>query len=359
MGGCCRLVEVPEGSSRTRIKRVYDGMVERVPAAARLARTALAPLASSSLPIPTSDGFVESLEVDLIHFTVPQAFLTELPSIYQPHDLLHRHYPEQFGRLHATYRERTYRAFCERANIVVVMTEWGRADLLAAYDLAPDRVAVVPWAPVAGLTSGDDVALAELPERFLLYPAQTWPHKNHVGLLDAIAELRRRGTIVPLVATGRQTEHMAEIRRRMTQLGLDDQVRFLGYVDDADLSSLYRQATALVFPSLFEGWGLPVVEAFAVGLPVLCSRSTALTEVAGDAALMFDPEDPNSIADAIARVWADDRLRAELRQRGQLRAAGLSWERTARVIRALHRKVTGRSLDEDDLELLAPPTLPA
>ena len=359
IGEGCRIVEVPRGYGRTGLRRAYDAVAQRAPAVARMARRAAAPLTGVSMPIAKSDAFIESMGVDVVHFTTPQAYLTDLPSIYQPHDLLHRHHPEQFDAVHARYREGAYRAFSDQASIVAVMTEWGRADICRAFGLPPGRIAVVPWAPVAGLRRITEPSPdLDVPDRFLLYPAQTWPHKNHIRLLEALALLRKQGTIVPLVCTGRQTEHMTAIRRQIETLRIGDQVRFLGYVSAGDLDAIYRRATALVFPSRFEGWGLPVVEAFAFDLPVASSNATCLPEVAGGGALMFDPESTEDMASAIARIWTDDHLRSELRAAGRRRVGELSWERTARIYRALYRHVAGRVLTDEDRALLAPPTLP-
>jgi glycosyltransferase involved in cell wall biosynthesis len=358
MGGPNRLIEVPPGFGKARLRRAYDAISARVPAFGRLVKAAASPLARLKMPIPMSDGFVESLGVDLVHFTTPQAFRTELPSIYHPLDLLHRHHPDQFGALHASYREEMYRAFCEEAAIVAVMTQWGRADLIAAFGLAPSRVAAVPLAPVAGLVStGPSRADLDLPDRYLLYPAQTWPHKNHIRLIEAMASLREQGSVVSLVCTGRQTEHMPAIQKRIDELRIGEQVRFTGYVSQSDLDAIYRSATALVFPSRFEGWGLPVVEAFAFDVPVACSNATCLPEVAGGAALLFNPDSTEEIAAAITRIWTDDGLRSTLRERGRRRVGELSWERTARIYRALYRRVAGRALTDEDRALLAPPTL--
>jgi glycosyltransferase involved in cell wall biosynthesis len=352
LGGGCRLVSVDAGFGKTRARRAYDRVSTASPRFGLVLQQAQA-RASSVPAVPRSDGFVESLGVHLVHFALPQAFLTTVPSIYTPHDLLHLHHPEAMTKLHVAYRDRAYRAFSAQARVVLAMTEWGRTDLVQAFELPPSQVAVVPWAPVTGSgeTNGSECSLpVDLPKQFLLYPAQTWPHKNHLGLLDALAVLRERGVIVPLVCTGVLNGHFAAVRRRMETLGLGDQVRFLGYVREGELSALYAAATALVFPSRFEGWGLPVVEAFAHGLPVACSDATALPEVAGGAALLFR-------ADAIARTWTDAALRADLVQRGRDRVALLGWDRTARILRALYRQVAGRPMTDEDRVLLAPPVL--
>jgi glycosyltransferase involved in cell wall biosynthesis len=361
LGGPCRLLKVPASLGQTRRRATFEKLSGKTPRLGRLAARAASAFGRVVVAIPASDGFVESLQPDAIHFTTQQAFVTQVPSIYQVHDLQHVHRPELLTPLQVKYREVAYRAFCDQATLVAVMTEWGRSDVCSWAGLARERVAVVPWAPAAGLTaspgaSGGGMA-ADLPERFLLYPAQTWPHKNHKKLLEAIWLLRTRGFRVSLVCTGRRNDYYPEIERRVNELGLSDAVRFTGYVSDADLAALYGRATALVFPSLFEGWGLPVVEAFQFGLPVACSAVTVLPEVAGGAAVFFDPEDTGDIADAIVRILSDDALRRDLSERGHRRAEALSWARTARIFRAIYRRMTGRDLSDEDRALLAPPTM--
>jgi glycosyltransferase involved in cell wall biosynthesis len=159
------------------------------------------------------------------------------------------------------------------------------------------------------------------------------PHKNLVRLLDAIAQLpaeRRPSLVLP----GYPTPHEAELRARAAHLGL--QVAFPAWVPDADLEGLYALAAAFVFPSLAEGFGLPVLEAMARGVPVACSDRSSLPEVAGDAALLFDPTDPAAITRAIERLLGDAELAAELARRGRLRAARFTWERAARETLAVY-----------------------
>jgi glycosyltransferase involved in cell wall biosynthesis len=361
LSGRCRLVVVERAMGKSHRRRAFEWISANLAGLASVASRVAPLIGRAAVPIPKSDGTVEGLGVDLLHFATPQGFVTEVPTIYQPHDLLHVHLPETLTPLRRAYRERAYREFSQRAVLVAAMTEWGRADLCRHLPVVPSRVAVVPWAPVAGLeagTVGDGGALPTgLPEHFLLYPAQTWPHKNHLRMLEAIDLLRAEGVRIDVVCTGRINPHFDVIQRRVRELDLVDQVQFLGYVATEELTSLYRRATALVFPSLFEGWGLPVVEAFALGLPVASSNATVLPEVTGGAALLFDPTDARAIADAIVRIWTDEPLRASLRERGRIRAAALSWDRTARIFRAIYRKVAGRTLTDEDRALLAPPTL--
>jgi glycosyltransferase involved in cell wall biosynthesis len=191
-----------------------------------------------------------------------------------------------------------------------------------------------------------------------LYPAQTWPHKNHVRLIQALVQLRERGVIVPLVCTGRQNEHFPNIRAAVEAAGLGDSVRFLGFVRPEQLRGLYARARILVMPTLFEaagGFG-PVAEAFLSGLPVACSNVTSLPEQVGDAALLFDPCIVESIADAVGRLWTDASLRERMARQGRVRVSAFSWDRTAAVFRAHYRRLAGRLLDANDRCLIEQPT---
>jgi glycosyltransferase involved in cell wall biosynthesis len=361
IGSSCRLETVPRGYGKTRPRLAFEAISRRAPRASRRAGHIAARLPRASLSLPRSNGYLESLMPQVVHFIAPQAVLTDVPSIYQPHDLLHHHHPELLTPLQVRYRKLAYPAFSRQAFLVATMTEWGRHDLVSSLGLPASRIAVVPWAPVADLATGTGNVWpsrpAGLPDRFMLYPAQTWPHKNHLALLEALATLNERGLVIPVVFTGRQNEQFGAIQRRMEALALADQVRFLGFVSTETLQALYRAATALVFPSLFEGWGLPVVEAFRFGLPVVCSDATVLPEVAQDAALYFDASKPSEIAAAMQSVWFDAGVRERLIERGRARVASLRWDRTAKTFRSLYRLIVGMELSDEDRVLLAPPTL--
>jgi glycosyltransferase involved in cell wall biosynthesis len=312
-----------------------------------------------------SDGTIEIGGVDVMHFLLTQAFLTKVPSIYHPHDLQHLHFPEFFPIEEIERRELTYRTYVDQAELAVVMTSWGKDDLVSKFGISPDKVAVVPWASVLSnypVPSDSDLAAVRdrlgLPERFVLFPAQTFEHKNHQRLLDALAILRdKHGLEVTAVCPGKHSDHFPEVEGRVRELGLADIARFPGFVSPLELRSLYTLATALVFPSLFEGWGLPVSEAFWIGLPVACSAIPSLVDVAGDAALTFDPRSPEQIADSVMRLWNDPPLRESLAEKGKKRAGQFSFDHTARLFRAHYRRIGGRRLSSEDRDLLAAPPL--
>jgi glycosyltransferase involved in cell wall biosynthesis len=296
----------------------------------------------------------------VVHFPVQSASVTRVPSIYQPWDLQHLHLPQFFTEAQLVGRERRYRAFCLQAALVVVATKWVKADVSRQLGIPIERIAVVNPGPAIDAyvppTTVNEASITErlgLPDRYIFYPAQAWGHKNHERLLDALSLLRDRGVVVSLVCSGYRNERYPVVLRYAEELRLEAQVRFIGYVGPTEIQVVYRRATALVFPSLYEGWGLPILEAFSAGLAVACSNVTSLPELVRDAAIVFDPFEANAIASAVERLWTDDQLRARLVERGRARAAQFDWNRTARLMRAHYRRVARRYLDADDLELIA------
>jgi glycosyltransferase involved in cell wall biosynthesis len=351
--GPCRVLHSRRSYLNRRSRAVTRALLERLPGVG--VRFAVRP----------SDGTVERRGADVMHFPFQDAFTTEVPSIYQPHDLQHLHLPHLFSAWERTRRDAIYRTHCDRAARVVAMTSWGRRDFVQSYDLPPEKVSVVPGGSVLreypAPTDADLDRLRSrlsLPEAFLLYPAQTWPHKNHERLLEAIARLRdESGTAIPLVCPGKQTRDYRGIRDLVSGLGLTETTSFPGFVSSLELRGLYELGTALVFPSRFEGWGLPVCEAFDAGLPVASSSATGLPDVVGDAGVLFDPDDVPEMARQLQRLWTDGDLRADLRERGRKRAARFSFDHTAKLFRAHYRQIGGRALSEEDRILLANPPL--
>jgi glycosyltransferase involved in cell wall biosynthesis len=176
---------------------------------------------------------------------------------------------------------------------------------------------------------------------FFLHVGTLQPRKNIPVLLDALARLGRPDA--PLALVGGKGWLYDEIFERVRALGLVDRVRFAGYVDDAELPLWYNAAAALIFPSLYEGFGLPIVEALACGAPVIAADTSSLPEAGGTAALYFDPHDPDALAARLATVLDDGALRRRLRQAGPAQAARFSWERAGREMAAVYRRALGQS----------------
>ncbi len=299
--------------------------------------------------------------VDVMHFLNQAGFRTVIPSIYHPHDLQHRHLPELFTAEQLAYREIWYEAMCAQADTVAVASSWTREDVIKQLALPPDRVAVVPWAPPLDVV--DDVGQAEvatiatslqLPGKFVMYPAQTWAHKNHIGLVRALSLIRSRsGPEIPLVLTGLRNSGASVVDAEIRRCGVSDLVTWTGFLEPRALRAVYQRATAVVIPSRFEAASGPLWEAFSIGTAVACSRVTSLPRQAGDAALLFDPESIEEMAQCILRIWEDEQLRADLVLRGRARVSRFSWDRTARLFRAHYRRVAGRSVTAEDAALLS------
>lgn len=311
--------------------------------------------------IPRSDGFLETLGMDIIHFATQSAFITDLPSIYQPHDLLHLHFASQFDHEIVRKREIQYRYFCGQASMIAIMSEYGKQDLINKYHLPSDKIQVIPWAsflsecPTPTWHETENVKLKYvLPERFIFYPAQTWEHKNHINLLNALFILREKYKLtVNLVCTGRLNDFHRKIMIKVSELNLDEQVKFLGFISQSELLSVYQLCDMLVFPSLFEGWGMPVMEAFSIKVPVACSEIHPLLDQAEGAAMMFDPNDPQDIAIKIHRVYTNKNMQNELISKGIARVHDYSWHKTAKLFRAHYRRILNRQLTEEDKMLLS------
>lgn len=329
---------------------------------ARAVRNRLRP-PTESHDVPISDGFYESLGCDVIHFPYQDYVFCKLPSIYNPHDLQHLHFPEYFTAAEIERREIVYRAACRRATSVIVASQFVKDDLIAQYDIEAAKIAKIPWAPPPSAAVSTEITRAEASavlERygcpagpFFLYPAMTWQHKNHLLLLDAIDTLRKRGLAKPhLICTGYKTDFYDLIQSRLRELQIEGHVTFTGMVDHSELKILYRGAEFVIVPSLFEAASGPLLEAWSHRTPVTCSDIPALVEQAGNAASFFNPRSLESMVGAIAKLTEDAELRKDLVNKGILRLLTLTPERTARSYRAVYRQAAGQPLDEEDSELL-------
>jgi glycosyltransferase involved in cell wall biosynthesis len=264
------------------------------------------------------------------------------------HDLIYARFPEA----HAGLRDRGMRVLvpggARRADRVIADSQSTRDDLIALIGLPGEKIDVVPL----GLGAVRRVAPtgeADVRERFslghrdvVLSLSAKRPHKNLPALLDALAEIDARTRPV-LVLPGYPTAHEAELHERARARGLEQDVRFPAWVSAQELEGLWELAHAFVYPSLYEGFGLPVLEAMARGVPVACSNASSLPEVAGDAALLFDPHRPAQIAAALGRLLTDAGLRERLGQLGRERAREFTWERSARLTLDSYARALGRS----------------
>ena len=307
-----------------------------------------------------NDALLRAHGVEVVHFPYPQHFATGLPFVYEPWGLPHRHFPEFFQAGEPEWMDALMRGGCENAAMVITATQWAKRDISRAYGLPPSKVAVLPRNPIFKRSSPSgaaDTDLAGLPEDFALYPSAAWPHKNHVGLLQAMALLRdEHGLRLNLVCTGKiDTTALPLIQQTIAELGLEDQSFLLGPIPRALLERLFGAARFLIHPSKFEGLGLPLVEAMNFDLAIVASNATCIPEVVGDAALLFDPEDPRAIAAALKQAMDSPALLADLRERGRRRLQAFfpSHAQLAEAFVSIYKAAGGLVLDEREQALVA------
>ena len=290
---------------------------------------------------------------DLVHSLASTAPLWgAVPRVTTIHDLNYLKVPDAHFGLRGLGMRVLVPAAARRSRRILVDAASTRADLSADLGTPADKIDVVPLGvspppavPVEAAARARASLSLPADRPLVLSVSAKRPHKNLERLLQALAATP--GEHRPLlVVPGYPTEYEAELRRRAVELGVADDVRWPSWVSPADLEGLYAAAACLVFPSLYEGFGLPVLEAMARGVPVASSNRSSLPEVAGDAALLFDPEDPAAIARAMTRLLSDRELRERLGRAGRERAAAFTWERTAELTAASYaRALPGRPVE--------------
>jgi len=263
-------------------------------------------------------------------------------------DLQHEYFPEFFSSEVLEERKRIFSTSIYQADYLIAISEFTRQTVLERFSIAPDKITTGHLAadprfhPENWRPSELDRVLEKyhLPRgEYLFFPANTWAHKNHRTALEALAIVRDRFGLAPLlVLSGAVREGHPALIEQMQRLKLTNQVRFLGYCPADDIPALYRGAAALVYPSLFEGFGIPLVEAMWCHCPIVCSNTTSLPEIAGDAALMVDPRSAEALAEAIGQVLTNTDLRTTLIEHGCQQAQRFSWMNfTLQTVRTLHR----------------------
>ena len=276
-----------------------------------------------------------------------------LPSVVTIHDCIHLLFPQYLpNRMAFRYARFVMGSAIRNSQIVFTVSQASRADILRFYPSTdPAKVHVVPNAIDAELLEdpGPEVTdrvreRYQIRGRFVLFAGNVKPHKNLERLIRAFARVRCQegNEDLRLVLIGDDVSRYGSLRRTADEAGVRQDVRFFGFVPHETLAALYRLATVFAFPSLYEGFGLPPLEAMACGTPVVTSRISSLPEVVGDGALLIDPYSEEDIAQGIARLLDDQDLRARLVERGLVRAASYSWERSVRQIHNGYLRALGR-----------------
>jgi glycosyltransferase involved in cell wall biosynthesis len=295
---------------------------------------------------------IRSASPDVVHFTTAIAPISggRVPTVLTVHDMSMTLHPQMHGPARRFVARPIAEHAIARATAILTPSEHTRRDVLETCHVPADRVHVLPLAAASEFTPMTSTrrldglrAAYGLAERFLLHVGTIEPRKNLERLLEAFARVRK-GVAADrqLVMAGAPGRRSGDVVRRIHALGLGDAVRLTGYVPFDDLPALFNAAEVVVFPSLYEGFGLPVVEAMACGRPIVASSTSAVGELVGDAAERIDPGSADSIAAGLRRVLEDPDWRCELGARALARARGHSWTATARRTFAIYRQVAGR-----------------
>jgi glycosyltransferase involved in cell wall biosynthesis len=287
--------------------------------------------------------------VDLLHVQYTAPPLAPCPVVTTVHDLSFEHIPETFKRRSRVQLRLTVRSTARRAAHVIAPSEYTRRDLIETYGLDPERVTAIPLAVAGRFRPVEDGAELErvrkqygIAGEYVLAVGSIQPRKNLARLVRAYSALRRgrgRSNLPQLVLVGKSAWLYGDTLRAIEEEGLGQSVLLTGYVPEGDLPALYTGALLFAYPSFYEGFGLPPLEAMSCGAPVLTGNQTSLPEVVGDAGLTVDPFDTDALAAGLARLIDDDALRTELGRRGLQRARRFDWRETARMTLKVYRSV--------------------
>lgn len=280
------------------------------------------------------------------HYVLP--VLTPCRSIVTIHDCIHLIFPQYLhNRMAYAYARAMFWTAVHRASRILTVSEASKRDILRFFEVPETKVSVIYNAIDERFhrqpPEEETLRVREryqLHDRFLMYAGNVKPHKNLERLIRAFVLLRQDGLDdLKLLVTGSEVSRYSALRRTVHRYNLHKHVRFLGYQSENTLAALYRLADVFVFPSLYEGFGLPPLEAMAAGTPVVVSNVSSLPEVVGDAGVLVNPYDPRSIADGIRKVLTDRTLRSDLRARGLARARSFSWPASAARIRRIYEEL--------------------
>jgi glycosyltransferase involved in cell wall biosynthesis len=280
------------------------------------------------------------------HYVLP--FLTPGRKVVTIHDCIHLMFPQYLpNRLSYTYARASLWTAAHKSDRIFTVSEQSKRDILKFFKVPPEKIIVTPNAidDKFSVAPSEELVMQtrdryQLSPSYILYVGNIKPHKNLVRLIEAFHHVRRQGRAeLELLIIGDEISKLQSLRRAVHKHQLHRHVRFLGYVPDKTLAVLYRLASVFVFPSLYEGFGLPPLEAMASGTPVVTSNVSSLPEVVGDAAVLVDPYSPEAIAEGILLVLRSNHVREELQARGIIRSQEYSWARSVQRVREIYGEV--------------------
>lgn len=320
------------------------GAEEWIPQRFQVRRVAASPVARLGWDIAR---LVAKDRPDVLHVQYTGPLFSQIPLVATVHDVSFLEHPEYFTASRRLQLRHTVERTVRRASRIITVSEFSRSAILRRYRISPEKVRVIPNAAnpefrVIGREKALRQARAHLGFQvpFILSVGDLQPRKNQIGLIEAFAHLIAENPHCKhhLVLTGQETWFTPRVRAAALASGLNDRIHFTGFVSDDKLLSLYNACECFVFPSFYEGFGIPILEAMACGRAVACSNTSSMPEVADGAALLFDPHDPQAIKRAIADILKEGELRNRMERLGLQRAASFSWQKSAEATLAVYRE---------------------
>jgi glycosyltransferase involved in cell wall biosynthesis len=290
------------------------------------------------------DHLIKKYNIDVIHSPiVALPIYSNASKVATIHDVLQLHYPDYFTSDELNSRKINFKSIIDVADAVIVSYEHIKKDIIRFFNKDSQKIHVCLlnmedlWFSQFDEKSIINLDAYNLPSTFILFPSATWEHKNHKNLLEAIHYLKAvKGIHVNLVCTGHQTRYFENIKRKVNELGIEDQVWFLGIVSDRDLFSLYRKCSGVVIPTLYEAGSFPLMESILMGIPVICSNVTSLPETIGDDQFTFDPSDYAEMAEKIERLVFDEKYRLDNIENSKKQSVRLKNENLAKSVNRVY-----------------------
>jgi len=316
-----------------------------IPARFRVGHVAANPYLRLGWDLPRR---VRSDQPDLLHVQYTAPVLCNAPLVVTVHDVSFIEHPEYFTDLRRRQLLFTVAHTVKRAARILTVSEFSRAAILRAYDIPAEKVSAIPNAANPDFRPmGRERAQKAVRDRlgfdapFVFSVGDLQPRKNQIGLIAAFAQLMTRQPQLRhhLVLSGQETWYTPKVLEAARKSGLAERIHFTGFVPDQELLELYNACDCFVFPSFYEGFGLPILEAMACGRAVACSNTAAMPEVADGAGLLFNPRDSEDIARALKDILLDSELRARMERLGLQRAAAFTWQKSARATLEVYREV--------------------
>ena len=261
---------------------------------------------------------IYKLKLDLIHFPIQnmQLYHWKIPSLISLHDLQHKYFPEFFSKQEIYFRELHFKKSAMDCDQIIVSFKHVKEDIQKFYHVIPEKITVTSlgaenrFQNLATIKKNELLTRFNIPENFIFYPAQTWIHKNHLALFKALIIVKEKsGKEIHLVCSGRKNEYFTELKAFISANNLNSQISFPGFISNQELYSLYKYASLVVIPTLYEAGSFPLFEAMSTGSPVICSNVTSLPETIGDIQFTFNPHSPAEMADKILEMLSNENFR--------------------------------------------------